>query len=71
MRKLPWIINKAVYLAIGVNMNGIKEVLDMWTAESEGARFRLQVATELKRGCHINRVSGVVLRTIRYFRVYD
>jgi putative transposase len=42
------VINKAVYLAIGVNINGIKEVLGMWTAENEGAKFWLQVVTELK-----------------------
>jgi putative transposase len=42
------VINKAVYLAIGVNMDGIKEVLGMWTAENEGAKFWLQVVTELK-----------------------
>ena len=43
------VINKAVYLAIGVNMEGIKEVLGMWTAETEGAKFWLQVVTELSR----------------------
>lgn len=42
------VINKAVYLAIGVTTNGIKEVLGMWTAETEGAKFWLQVVTELK-----------------------
>lgn len=42
------VINKAVYLAIGVNIDGIKEVLGMWTAENEGAKFWLQVVTELK-----------------------
>lgn len=42
------VINKAVYLAIGVNLDGIKEVLGMWTAETEGAKFWLQVVTELK-----------------------
>ncbi len=42
------VINKAVYLAIAVTMNGIKEVLGMWTAETEGAKFWLQVVTELK-----------------------
>lgn len=40
--------NKALYLAIGVNMNGIKEVLGMWMAQTEGAKFWLQVVTELK-----------------------
>ena len=42
------VINKAVYLAIGVNLDGIKEVLGMWTAETEGAKFWLQVVTELR-----------------------
>ena len=42
------VINKAVYLAIGVNLDGLKEVLGMWTAETEGAKFWLQVVTELQ-----------------------
>lgn len=42
------VINKAVYLAIGINMDGIKEVLGIWTSENEGAKFWLQVVTELK-----------------------
>ena len=40
--------NKAVYLAIGINMDGIKEVLGMWIAKTEGAKFWLSVLTELK-----------------------
>ena len=40
--------NKAIYLAIGVNMQGRKEVLGMWVSESEGAKFWLAVVTELK-----------------------
>jgi putative transposase len=40
--------NKAVYLALGVSMDGIKEVLGIWVAENEGAKFWLQVVTELK-----------------------
>lgn len=40
--------NKAVYLAIGVNLDGIKEVLGMWIAQTEGAKFWLQVVTELR-----------------------
>jgi len=39
---------KAVYLAIGVNLDGTKEVLGMWIAETEGAKFWLSVVTELK-----------------------
>jgi putative transposase len=38
----------AVYLAIGINMNGEKEVLGLWMAQTEGAKFWLQVITELK-----------------------
>lgn len=40
--------NKAVYLAIAVNMEGLKEVLGMWIAQTEGAKFWLQIVTELK-----------------------
>lgn len=39
---------KAVYLAIAINLNGEKEVLGLWIAQSEGAKFWLQVITELK-----------------------
>jgi len=42
------VVNKAVYLAIGVNLDGAKEVLGMWVSENEGAKFWLQVVTELK-----------------------
>ncbi len=38
----------ALYLAIGVNMDGMKEVLGLWMAQTEGAKFWLQVVTELK-----------------------
>ncbi len=40
--------NKAIYLAIGVNLAGIKEVLGLWVAQTEGAKFWLQIVTELK-----------------------
>lgn len=39
---------KAVYLAIGITMAGEKEVLGLWLAQSEGAKFWLQVVTELR-----------------------
>lgn len=39
---------KAVYLAIGVNMDGHKEVMGLWIAQTEGAKFWLSVVTELK-----------------------
>lgn len=40
--------NKAIYLAIGVTIEGYKEVLGLWIAQTEGAKFWLQVVTELK-----------------------
>lgn len=40
--------NKAIYLAIGITVSGMKEVLGLWIAQSEGAKFWLQVVTELK-----------------------
>lgn len=42
------VVNKAIYLAFGVTLDGMKDVLGMWAAESEGAKFWLQVVTELK-----------------------
>jgi len=42
------IVKKAVYLAIAVTMTGVKEVLGMWAAETEGAKFWLSILTELK-----------------------
>lgn len=40
--------NKALYLAVGIKMNGDKEVLGMWMSINEGAKFWLSVITELK-----------------------
>lgn len=42
------VINKSMYLALGINMDGHKELLGMWLAETEGAKFWLSVLTELK-----------------------
>lgn len=41
------IINKAIYLALGVRTDGIKELLGMWISQNEGAKFWLNVLTEL------------------------
>lgn len=40
--------NKAIYLAIGINRDGLKEALGLWVAQTEGAKFWLSVMTELK-----------------------
>ena len=42
------VINKAIYLALGVNMDGQKELLGLWLSENEGAKFWLNVLTELQ-----------------------
>jgi len=39
------VINKAIYLALGVNMEGHKELLGLWISENEGAKFWLNVLT--------------------------
>jgi putative transposase len=41
------VTNKAIYLAFGVNLQGLKEDLGMWAADTEGAKFWLSVVTEL------------------------
>ncbi|ECG8656195.1 IS256 family transposase [Salmonella enterica subsp. diarizonae] len=43
------VINKAVFLALGINTEGQKELPGMWLAENEGAKFWLSVLTELKK----------------------
>jgi len=40
--------NKAIYLAFGVNLQGLKEVLGIWASDNEGSKFWIQVITELK-----------------------
>ena len=55
--------NRAVYVALGVNLQGEKALLGLWVGESEGAKFWLAVFTELKnRGlqdCFIACVDGL------------
>jgi len=45
IRQNKQVINKAVYLALGVNLEGHKELLGMWISENEGAKFWLGVLT--------------------------
>jgi putative transposase len=42
------VINKAFYLVVGVNLDGNKELLGIWISQNEGAKFWLNVLTELK-----------------------
>jgi putative transposase len=63
VRENQRVSNKAVYLVLGVTMEGQKELLGMWMSENEGARFWLSVFTELhNRGmkdCFVACVDGL------------
>jgi putative transposase len=48
MRDTGQVQNRAVYLAIGVTLEGQKEVLGLWCSGNEGAKFWLQILTELR-----------------------
>jgi putative transposase len=48
VRDAGHIRNRAIYVAIGVNLKGRKEVLGLWSGDAEGAKFWLQVLTDLK-----------------------
>lgn len=42
------VINKAIYLVLGINVEGHKELLGLWMSENEGAKFWLSVLTDLQ-----------------------
>ena len=42
------VVTKALYVAVGVNLKGRKELLGLWLGQSEGAKFYLQIMTELQ-----------------------
>jgi putative transposase len=48
MRHEGRVENRAVYVALGINLEGNKEVLGLWTSANEGAKFWLNVLTELR-----------------------
>jgi putative transposase len=48
IREAGHVQNRAIYVAIGVKLDGDKEVLGLWAGQAEGAKFWLQVVTELK-----------------------
>lgn len=47
VRQAHQILRKTIYLALGINMEGYKELLGIWISETEGAKFWAQVLTEL------------------------
>jgi putative transposase len=48
MRHEGRVENRAVYVALGIDLNGHKDVLGLWTSASEGAKFWMNVLTELR-----------------------
>lgn len=48
VRENKQVNNKAVYLALGINEEGQKEVLGMWVSQNEGAKFWLSILTEIQ-----------------------
>lgn len=48
VRQDKQVINKSIFLALGVNLEGHKDLLGMWIAENEGAKFWLNVLTDLQ-----------------------
>jgi len=48
IRQDKQVINKSIYLALGINLEGHKELLGMWLSENEGAKFWLGILTELQ-----------------------
>ena len=48
VRQEKRIINKSVYVALGIDLSGRKDVLGLWISDNEGAKFWLNNLTELK-----------------------
>lgn len=47
-RQNKQVVNKSIYIALGIDLEGHKQLLGLWIAETEGAKFWLSVLTELK-----------------------
>jgi len=41
--------NRALHFAIGITLEGKKDLLGMWLTDNEGAKFWLSIVTELKK----------------------
>ena len=48
VRQNKQVINKSIYIALGIDLEGHKQLLGLWIAETEGAKFWLSVLTELQ-----------------------
>ena len=48
IRENGHVANRSIHLALAINLEGKKELLGLWTAENEGAKYWLAIMTELK-----------------------
>ncbi|TFF63607.1 IS256 family transposase, partial [Helcococcus ovis] len=48
VRENGLIVKKAVYIALGYNINGFKEILGMWIGENETSKYWLMVLNQMK-----------------------
>jgi len=77
VRQDKQVLNKAIYLALGVNRLGHKELLGMWLSENEGAKFWLGILTELQnRGAKdiliacVDGLKGFIVHLVRHSMKY-
>ena len=70
VREAGAVRRKSAYLAIGVGLDGRKEVLGIWLEETEGAKFWLKVITELKNRGIEDILIACVDESVR-FSVYE
>jgi putative transposase len=48
MRHEGRVENRAVYVAVGIKLDGLKDVLGLWTGNTEGSKFWLTILSELR-----------------------
>jgi len=60
VRKDGRIVNKAVYIIIGINLDGMKDILGMWVGENETSKFWLKVLTDIQN----RRVQDILIASI-------
>ncbi len=48
VRENKRVMNKSIFVALAINTEGVKELLGLWIADTEGAKFWLSVLTELQ-----------------------
>ena len=58
--RIRMVKNKAVYVALGVTRDGLREVLGLWVADKEGAKFWLSVMNELRNPIGGKTISQIV-----------